>query len=102
MEQQKAQTMDIDKVDVNIEEEDPWEEIPGCEFDGIGMEENKMWDPKVVFEARSEEVNFMKSLGCGKRLRGKSVGRTLAASLSRRSGWTSTKGGAARFRFAAG
>ena len=55
--------MDIDKSDVNVEEEDPWEEIPGCEFDGIGMEENKMWDPKVVFEARSEEVNFMKSLG---------------------------------------
>ena len=63
MEQQKAQTMDIDKLEVNIEEEDPWEELPGCEFDGIGMEENEKWHAKGVFEARSEEVSFMKSLG---------------------------------------
>ena len=58
--------MDTDKLDVITEEGDPSEEIPGCKFDGIGTEKNGihgMWDPKAVFEARSEEVNFMKSLG---------------------------------------
>ncbi len=36
-EQQKSQAMNFDKLDVNVEEEDPWEEIPGWEFDGICM-----------------------------------------------------------------
>ncbi len=94
--------MDIDKLDVNVEEEDPWEEIPGCELDGIGVEEDEMWDPKAVCEARSEEVNFVKSLEAREEASREECWQNAGREPIARSGWTSKKGGSASFRSAAG
>ncbi len=60
-ERENPGTMDIDKLDVNLEE-GPWEDVLACECDDIIEETEETWDPEAVPEARFEEFNFVKAL----------------------------------------